>query len=42
VALLRATAHEQGIGFLVATHDMTVVSAADRVLRIADGLFVEE
>jgi ABC-type lipoprotein export system ATPase subunit len=42
VALLRDTAHELGIGFLVATHDMTVVSAADRVLRISDGLLTDE
>jgi len=42
VALLRETAHELGIGFLVATHDMTVVSAADRVLRISDGQLAEE
>ena len=42
VALLRDSAHELGIGFLVATHDMTVVSAADRVLRISDGQLAEE
>ena len=41
VALLRDTAHSLGVGFLVATHDMTVVSAADRVLRISDGLLEE-
>ena len=38
VTLLRDTAHTLGVGFLVATHDITVVSAADRVLRISDGL----
>jgi putative ABC transport system ATP-binding protein len=42
VALLRETAHDLGIGFLVATHDMTVVSAADRVLRISDGQLAAE
>ena len=42
VALLRDTAHDLGIAFLVATHDMTVVAAADRVLRISDGLLTAE
>ena len=42
VSLLRDTAHSLGVGFLVATHDMTVVSAADRVLRISDGLLTDE
>jgi ABC-type lipoprotein export system ATPase subunit len=37
IALLRDTAHQQQIGFLVATHDATVVAAADRVLQISDG-----
>jgi ABC-type lipoprotein export system ATPase subunit len=27
---------------LIATHDMTVVNAADRVLQINDGLITEE
>jgi len=35
--LLRETAHERGIGLLVATHDNTIVEAADRVLQISDG-----
>jgi putative ABC transport system ATP-binding protein len=38
VALLRETAHSLGIGFIIATHDPTVMSAADRVVRISDGL----
>ncbi len=38
IALLRDTAHQQQIGFLVATHDATVVAAADRVVQISDGL----
>jgi putative ABC transport system ATP-binding protein len=37
VNLLRSIAHEAHIGFLVATHDATVVDAADRVLQINDG-----
>jgi ABC-type lipoprotein export system ATPase subunit len=41
IALLRDTAHDLGIGFLVATHDQTVMAAADRVLRISDGAIVE-
>ncbi len=40
-ALLRNLAHQEQIGFLVATHDATVVSAADRVLQIQDGLLIE-
>jgi ABC-type lipoprotein export system ATPase subunit len=37
VELLRTIAHQAGIAFLVATHDMTVVEAADRVVGINDG-----
>ena len=37
VALLQSIAHQAQIGFLVATHDATVVEAADRVLQIDDG-----
>ncbi|HEY7348170.1 MAG TPA: ABC transporter ATP-binding protein [Ktedonobacterales bacterium] len=40
-ALLRRTAHEQQIGLLVATHDVTIVEAVDRVLVIQDGRIVE-
>jgi putative ABC transport system ATP-binding protein len=39
-ALLRRITHEQGIGMLVATHDSVVVSLADRVLTISDGVLV--
>jgi putative ABC transport system ATP-binding protein len=39
--LLREIAHQRQIGLLVATHDATVVAAADRVLHIQDGLFVD-
>ncbi|HLV98218.1 MAG TPA: ABC transporter ATP-binding protein [Ktedonobacterales bacterium] len=39
--LLRNTAQEQQIGLLVATHDITVVEASNRVLRIQDGVIVE-
>lgn len=42
VALLRETAHSLGIGLFVATHDATVVEAADRVLRLNDGLLTQE
>jgi len=38
--LLRDTAHYWGMGLLVATHDATVVEAADRVLQIQDGRIV--
>jgi putative ABC transport system ATP-binding protein len=40
-ALLRETVHDGGIGLLVATHDATIVEAADRVLQISDGRIVE-
>ena len=40
-ALLRETAHNSGIGLLVATHDSTIVEAADRILQISDGKIVE-
>jgi putative ABC transport system ATP-binding protein len=39
--LLRNTAKEQQIGLLVATHDITVVEASNRVLRIQDGQIIE-
>ena len=35
--LLNEIAHQQHIGMLIATHDMTVVSESDRVLEIQDG-----
>lgn len=41
-ALLREITHTTEIGMLIATHDMTVVNAADRVLQINDGLITEE
>jgi putative ABC transport system ATP-binding protein len=37
-ALLRTVAHEQGAGVLVATHDALVISVADRVVTIHDGV----
>ncbi len=39
-ALLRETAHQSQIGLLVATHDVTIVASADRVLNIQDGRIV--
>ncbi len=39
--LLREITHQTKIGMLIATHDMTVVSVADRVLQINDGLVTE-
>jgi putative ABC transport system ATP-binding protein len=41
-ALLREITHDTKIGMLIATHDMTVVGVADRVLKISDGLLSEE
>jgi putative ABC transport system ATP-binding protein len=41
-ALLCDITHSTQIGMLIATHDMTVVNAADRVLQINDGLITEE
>lgn len=40
--LLSDIAHQSNIGLLVATHDHTLVSAADRVLQINDGRIAEE
>ncbi len=40
-ALLRETAHNGGIGLLVATHDNTIVESTDRVLQISDGKILE-
>jgi len=40
--LLHEVAHQGQIGLLVATHDIVVVSAADRVLNIQDGRVSEE
>jgi putative ABC transport system ATP-binding protein len=40
-ALLTDLAHREQIGVLVATHDATVVSAADRVLQLQDGMLVD-
>ncbi len=40
-ALLRETAQQSRIGLLVATHDTTIVEAANRVLNILDGRIVE-
>lgn len=39
--LLRDITHQTNIGMLIATHDMAVVSIADRVLQINDGLISE-
>lgn len=39
--LLRETAHNAQIGLLVATHDPTIVEAADRVVQISDGRIIE-
>ncbi|HEX8983524.1 MAG TPA: ABC transporter ATP-binding protein [Ktedonobacterales bacterium] len=36
--LLQRITHEQGIGMLIATHDNSVVSIADRVVTISDGV----
>ncbi len=40
IALLRDIAARLRIGFLLATHDANVVSAADRVLQLSDGRLV--
>jgi ABC-type lipoprotein export system ATPase subunit len=37
IELVSKIAHQFNIGFLVATHDMNIVAAADRVLHISDG-----
>ena len=40
VTLLRAIVRETDVGLLVATHDLVVYSAADRVVQINDGVIV--
>jgi ABC-type lipoprotein export system ATPase subunit len=40
--LLRDITHTTKIGMLIATHDISVVNVADRVLSISDGLISEE
>ena len=39
-ALLRDTAHQMQIGLLIATHDVVIVEAADRILNIHDGRII--
>ncbi|MFI5532685.1 ABC transporter ATP-binding protein [Kitasatospora sp. NPDC051853] len=39
--LLRAVVHSQGVTAVVATHDPTLMSQADRVLELHDGRIVE-
>jgi putative ABC transport system ATP-binding protein len=38
MALLRGITHDRGITTIVATHDRTLISVADRVLTLQDGL----
>ena len=42
VRLLRDIVQQTGIGLLVATHDAMVMSSADRVMQIHDGVIVGE
>jgi ABC-type lipoprotein export system ATPase subunit len=42
IELVGRIAHQLNIGFLVATHDMNIVAAADRVLHISDGILVAQ
>jgi ABC-type lipoprotein export system ATPase subunit len=42
IALIRDLTHRLQIGFLVATHDPTIVATADRVLLIQDGRITEQ
>jgi ABC-type dipeptide/oligopeptide/nickel transport system ATPase component len=37
-ALMREIAHETGVAFIMVTHDDRLARAADRALRIEDGL----
>ena len=41
-ALMREIAKETGVGFIMVTHDERLAQAADRVLRVEDGLLHEE
>jgi lipoprotein-releasing system ATP-binding protein len=40
-ALMREIAKETGVAFLIVTHDDRLAAAADRILRIEDGLMTE-
>ncbi|MFY7952304.1 MAG: ABC transporter ATP-binding protein, partial [Armatimonadaceae bacterium] len=40
-ALMREIARETGVAFLMVTHDDRLARAADRILRIEDGIMHE-
>jgi putative ABC transport system ATP-binding protein len=42
VALMRRLNNEQGLTFLIVTHDISVGRATDRIVRMIDGQIVEE
>lgn len=42
VALMRELNREQGLTFLIVTHDITVGRATDRIVRMVDGEIVDE
>jgi ABC-type dipeptide/oligopeptide/nickel transport system ATPase component len=42
VALMRRLNDEQGLTFLIVTHDISVSRATDRIVRMIDGQIVEE
>jgi putative ABC transport system ATP-binding protein len=42
VALMRRLNHEQGLTFLIVTHDISVGRATDRIVRMVDGEIVGE
>jgi len=42
VALMRKLNREQGLTFLIVTHDITVGRATDRIVRMVDGEIVDE
>ena len=40
--IVKKLAHQRGVCFLIATHDMALAEQADRKLRIADGVMANE
>ena len=42
VRLMRRLNHEQGLTFLIVTHDIAIGRSTDRIVRMTDGLIVDE
>jgi predicted ABC-type transport system involved in lysophospholipase L1 biosynthesis ATPase subunit len=42
VALMRGLNREEGVTFVVVTHDLELAARADRIVRLADGRVVSD